>query len=209
MKEDKIGHYTDANRLVYDYSVPRRSDVSVAKILLSSSANEECWRADGGNHSTVHSLMLIMTVSLQKNIRDLSGLRPDLFSNLTNLSPWMYQLWKQVGNSLLSPPHCSDHILQMEVLLVTTCYMHVFLALLSCHSSFYLNPMYVPRFLSVVYTSREWPLQWAGTSSGPCDLVLVRNVGSRNLQHVHAFQSTISTCIIMALAKFHCILFTV
>ena len=76
--------------------------------------NEEYWRADGGNHSTVHSSMLIMTVSLQKNIRDVSGLRPDHFSNPTSLSSQMCQLWKQVGNPLLSPPHCSDHILQMR-----------------------------------------------------------------------------------------------
>ena len=122
----------------------------------------------------------------------------------------MCQLWKQVGIPLLSPPRYSGHFLQMEVLLVTTCYMHAFLALLSYHSPFHFNPMYVPRFLSVVY-----PLHWSGLCvgldipSGPRDLVFVRNVGYRSLQRVHAFQSTNINARIITLAKFHCILFTV
>ena len=166
------------------------------------------------SHSTAHSLMLIMTVSLRKDIRDVSGPRPDRLLNLTSLPPQMCQLWKQVGIPLLSPPRCSDHILQMEVLLVTSCYMHAFLALLSYHSPFHFNPMYVPRFLSVVY-----PLHRSGLCrtrihkldipSGPRDLVLVRNVGYRSLQRVHAFQSTNINARIITLAKFHCILFTV
>ena len=145
------------------------------------------------SHSTAHSSMLIMTVSLPKDIRNVSSLSPDCFSNITSLSPQMCQLWKQVGIPLLSPPRYSDHILQMEVLLVTTCCMHAFLVLLSYHSPFYFNPMYVPRFLSVVYSLHRSDLcTWAGISSGPHDRVLVWNVGYLNLQCVHVFQSSTS-----------------
>ena len=37
------------------------------------------------SHSTAHSLMSLTTISLQKDIRDVSGLRPDRLLNLTSL----------------------------------------------------------------------------------------------------------------------------
>lgn len=75
----------------------------------------------------------------------------------------------------------------MEVLLVATPYVHARIALLSYHSPFHFNPMYVPRLLSVVYPlpgsgfcpkCRHVPRDPVGTVGDPVSTRLITRLKS-------------------------------